>query len=318
MKGKNVPVIYVDKRDAKTAKIELESVHRIERSLRMVPCDHNEQWIAIPLTEDADDEELSLSVTIQAHGRHDCPCSTRVYASNDESGRRLSPLIAAIVEQTLQQTSDDTTTAATDYIMEESIISKLQCFGEDCCPNKLEVLGLDRTIVIPLNALRPGDLGEIHDCWKHESSYDRLWKSLAKQMDSHRVIRRGEIDPESPIRQSQYQLLWYDESFFKDQEEAHWITVKEDGILQTFHIERLMFSRGNITEKMRFGRKLVQPGERVLDLYAGIGYFSLPAAVHGKAQHVTCCEWNPHAGTCSIYFLHHTIVSCIFPLLTIH
>lgn len=55
-----------------------------------------------------------------------------------------------------------------------------------------------------------------------------------------------------------------------------------------------MFSRGNITEKIRFG-KLVQRGEIVLDLYAGIGYFTLPALVHGEAGHVFCCEWNERA-----------------------
>jgi tRNA G37 N-methylase Trm5 len=55
-----------------------------------------------------------------------------------------------------------------------------------------------------------------------------------------------------------------------------------------------MFSRGNITEKIRFGG-LVQPGERVLDMYGGIGYFTLPALVHGSAAHVVVCEWNPDA-----------------------
>lgn len=55
-----------------------------------------------------------------------------------------------------------------------------------------------------------------------------------------------------------------------------------------------MFSRGNISEKIRFG-KLVQEGETVLDMYAGIGYYTLPALVMGNASHVTACEWNEHA-----------------------
>lgn len=55
-----------------------------------------------------------------------------------------------------------------------------------------------------------------------------------------------------------------------------------------------MFSRGNISEKIRFGQ-LVKEGENVLDLYGGIGYFTLPALVHGRAAHVTACEWNPDA-----------------------
>lgn len=63
-----------------------------------------------------------------------------------------------------------------------------------------------------------------------------------------------------------------------------------------------MFSRGNITEKIRFG-KLVQEGEIVLDMYAGIGYYTLPALVHGRAGHVYACEWNQHAANALKYNL---------------
>lgn len=36
-------------------------------------------------------------------------------------------------------------------------------------------------------------------------------------------------------------------------------------------------------------------GETVVDLYAGIGYYTLPLAVHGQAARVVACEWNPDA-----------------------
>lgn len=29
--------------------------------------------------------------------------------------------------------------------------------------------------------------------------------------------------------------------------------------------------------------------------YAGVGYFSLPLLVHGRARLVHCCEWNQYA-----------------------
>lgn len=64
-----------------------------------------------------------------------------------------------------------------------------------------------------------------------------------------------------------------------------------------------MFSRGNITEKIRFGTQLVGEGEVVLDMYAGIGYYTLPALVHGKAKHVYACEWNEHAANALKYNL---------------
>ena len=63
-----------------------------------------------------------------------------------------------------------------------------------------------------------------------------------------------------------------------------------------------MFSRGNISEKIRFG-KLVCEDEMVLDMYAGIGYYTLPALIHGNAKYVYACEWNKHAADALRYNL---------------
>ena len=56
-----------------------------------------------------------------------------------------------------------------------------------------------------------------------------------------------------------------------------------------------MYSRGNVTEKRRFGQELVQKDEIIVDMYAGIGYYTLPALIHGNAKFVHACEWNPDA-----------------------
>jgi tRNA wybutosine-synthesizing protein 2 len=68
--------------------------------------------------------------------------------------------------------------------------------------------------------------------------------------------------------------------------------VLEHGIRYRFDAEKVLFSRGNKIERALAGR-LVRPGETVIDLFAGIGYFALPAAVHGHAQTVIACEANP-------------------------
>jgi len=68
----------------------------------------------------------------------------------------------------------------------------------------------------------------------------------------------------------------------------------ENGIRYSLDAARLMFSSGNMAERIRMG-KVVRPGEKVADLFAGIGYFALPMAVHGRADTVWACELNPTA-----------------------
>jgi tRNA wybutosine-synthesizing protein 2 len=70
--------------------------------------------------------------------------------------------------------------------------------------------------------------------------------------------------------------------------------VSEQGVRWRFDAAQIMFAAGNRTERARVGR-LVQPGETVVDLFAGIGYFSIPAARLGKARRVFAVEKNPVA-----------------------
>ena len=53
-----------------------------------------------------------------------------------------------------------------------------------------------------------------------------------------------------------------------------------------------MFCAGSNTERMRMGR-VPCVNETIVDLYAGIGYFTLPFLIHGHARHVYALEWNP-------------------------
>jgi tRNA wybutosine-synthesizing protein 2 len=68
----------------------------------------------------------------------------------------------------------------------------------------------------------------------------------------------------------------------------------EFGVRYRFDPGRLLFARGNRTERARAGR-LARPGERVVDLFAGIGYFVLPALARGGAAHAVAVEKNPVA-----------------------
>ena len=67
---------------------------------------------------------------------------------------------------------------------------------------------------------------------------------------------------------------------------------REHGIEYALDLATVMFSRGNKRERQRMG-SIVDPGETVIDMFAGIGYFSLPMAVAGAS--VTAIEQNPAA-----------------------
>jgi tRNA wybutosine-synthesizing protein 2 len=66
----------------------------------------------------------------------------------------------------------------------------------------------------------------------------------------------------------------------------------ENYVRYSLDAARIMFSSGNMAERIRMG-KTVRPGETVVDMFAGIGYFTLQMAVHGRPAAVLACELNP-------------------------
>ena len=61
-----------------------------------------------------------------------------------------------------------------------------------------------------------------------------------------------------------------------------------------FDAERIMFSSGNIDERMHMATVRCD-GETVVDMFAGIGYFSVPLAVYQRPRKIVACELNPVA-----------------------
>lgn len=63
----------------------------------------------------------------------------------------------------------------------------------------------------------------------------------------------------------------------------------------------IRFCSGNVTERMRMARFTGQrKGETIVDLFAGVGYYTLPFLVYAGAQMVHACEWNPNSVTALI------------------
>lgn len=69
---------------------------------------------------------------------------------------------------------------------------------------------------------------------------------------------------------------------------------KENGCLFKLDLAKVMWSKGNNNERLRIA-KLVGDDETVIDMFAGIGYFSVPIGVHSNARQVYAIEINPNS-----------------------
>ena len=140
-------------------------------------------------------------------------------------------------------------------------------------------------VILPRNAF-------IEEGWNPNET---LWGTIADALDVKRVARTGEVH--GKYRKSGVELLLGDDD---------WVVRREHGIDFGYNFTQSMWSAGNVTERGRIANANHE-GEHVLDLYAGIGYYTLPFLSEGArgpsgergqgrgAAHVVACEWNPVA-----------------------
>ena len=110
-----------------------------------------------------------------------------------------------------------------------------------------------------------------------------LWAAVATALKVERIGRFSEIVGDK--REPTVEMVLGEED---------WVIRRENGIDYGYNLTECMFSAGNVNERRRMG-EVVKQGEVVVDLYAGIGYYTLPILVHSQAEHVHCCEWNPNS-----------------------
>lgn len=69
---------------------------------------------------------------------------------------------------------------------------------------------------------------------------------------------------------------------------------KENDVLYKLDVTKVMFSKGNQNERKRLLDQ-IKEGETVIDMFAGIGYFTLPIAKFTKAKEIISIEKNAAA-----------------------
>jgi tRNA wybutosine-synthesizing protein 2 len=147
--------------------------------------------------------------------------------------------------------------------------------------NDLAEQGLDRAIIerLPDNWEMLGDVLVIKLPEELMASKKTIAEAYADVLGAKSVLRDlGAIHGEE--RQPEMELL-----FGTDTEATH----LENGVLYSLDAANIMFSSGNVDERTRMG-SIECDGEVVLDMFAGIGYLSLPMAVHHGPERIYACE----------------------------
>ena len=117
-----------------------------------------------------------------------------------------------------------------------------------------------------------------------DNSYsDDDFDSLAKKHNVKTIMKIDHI--QGTKREPIYKILYGSETETVN---------KENGCLFKLDLAKVMWSKGNNNERLRIA-KLVQDNETVIDMFEGIGYFSMPVGVHANARHVYSIEINPNS-----------------------
>lgn len=135
-------------------------------------------------------------------------------------------------------------------------------------PNKWEKVGDVVTLVLPIELIKYKEL---------------IGEKYAEVLNCKTVLNSmGGIIGE--FRKPNVEIIFGS----KDTETTH----KENGIYFKLDPQKIMFSSGNIDERIRMAT-VSNNNEVVVDLFAGIGYFTLPIAVYSKPEMIVACEKNP-------------------------
>lgn len=118
------------------------------------------------------------------------------------------------------------------------------------------------------------------DCWKEVGN--EIWQCISKVFSGKSIALQGKIKNDD-YRSPSATVVYGD---------SPWIRYTDNNIHYTWNVEFTMFCTGNVSERHRVAGFQCQD-KVVVDMFAGIGYFTLPYLIHAKAKQVIACEWNP-------------------------
>jgi tRNA G37 N-methylase Trm5/tRNA(Phe) wybutosine-synthesizing methylase Tyw3 len=298
--------ILAPKKSVKTVKSVLEEHHMLDKSRRISSFAHDgatiEQLVVTPSSDvvvldaalSAAEPLMAIPVlgAFAAQSRGDMPSTAALKVTEELSSSwpASKGVIFMATQKTLGSKLDIVSSQRKAFDFLANVCSQYRLDKADL-PRKFEIVG--DVLMISEGAL-PESKG-----WS-DSNVPHLWRDLAMCFDLARVARHARIDS-GPKRESRVQLL------LPSQRDADvgllsarlpdrpgWVVVNENGIRFGFDILKVMFCSGNVTERMRMSRVQAK-GEVVVDLYCGVGYYTLPFLVYAGVKYLHAFEWNPNS-----------------------
>ena len=144
-------------------------------------------------------------------------------------------------------------------------------------PKKWEKLG-DDLVLLPKLAFSK----HYENIWKIYPP----WEIVSQCLKVSRIFKQDAVS-QGPKRESRAKSVFGASD--------GWVEHKELGVIYGFDCSKVMFSSGNGTEKKRMGFDINARNETIVDLYAGIGYYTMQLLKNGNVSKVYACEWNPNS-----------------------
>ncbi|WP_136717436.1 class I SAM-dependent methyltransferase [Halorientalis salina] len=226
---------------------------------RSDPLDTAEQPLAAVVPKP---ESESAIAELQAEGVYDDDRSVRSFGADAVALPVTEPPQRTQVREVVRQEPQPRLRTLEDHLRERGWTDD----ELDRAPGSWAVIGTVVLVDVG-DAPRPGEVGEA---------------LLELHANADTVLARGGIDGQH--REPDVEVL----AGSGDTETVH----TEHGTKYALDLAEVMFSPGNKAERARMG-ETIENGERVFDMFAGVGYFTLPMARAGAR--VTATEHNPTA-----------------------
>ncbi|CAL8466532.1 g6068 [Coccomyxa elongata] len=289
--------LVVPKQQAKIFKDALKHAGGLNRGFHSLVCDGGAS-VALPMTEACvnivlchvsrekdglkfnDGEYMTEGQLLLRHVNQGVECSEERKYEQEQAVHFLVDALAAgtasicctdLAEARVKRSPREALVEASRDLLTAADVSQgraQQLMAE--VPSKWERLG--DLVLLPADSFRAAE-------WAALGS--NLWTAVVTVLKADRIALQAPV-AKTGTRDSQVQLLRGD---------SGWVRHLEGGVVYSLDVTRCMFSSGNVTERTRMG-KLRASGETVVDLFAGIGYYTLPLLVHSGVAKVVACEWN--------------------------